>query len=71
MAERTPYYFEVYKDREGKIRWRFWAPNSRIMADSGQGYARKQSCIDAINEICREARGGVSIVTHISAAQAA
>jgi uncharacterized protein YegP (UPF0339 family) len=71
MAEHTPYYFEVYKDRERKFRWRFWAPNGRIMADSGQGYVRKQDCIDGINELCREAKGGISIVYHSSAASAA
>lgn len=62
MATRTPYYFEVYKDREAKFRWRFLAPNSRIMADSGQGYVSKESCTKAINEIVREAKGGISIV---------
>jgi uncharacterized protein len=62
VMAHTPYYFEVYKDRVGKYRWRFWAPNTRIMADSGQGYVRKESCIEAINEIVREAKGGLSIV---------
>jgi len=71
MAAHTPYYFEVYKDRESKIRWRFWAPNGRIMADSGQGYSTKQACIHGINELCQQAVGGVSIVTHTSAANAA
>lgn len=68
MAGHTPYYFEVYRDRERKFRWRFWAPNNRIMADSGQGYTTKQSCTDAINEIVQKAIGGLSIVYHASAA---
>ena len=71
MAARTPYYFEVYKDAAGKFRWRFWAPNGRIMADSGQGYVRRDSCIDGINELCQQAVGGISIVFDASAAKAA
>jgi uncharacterized protein YegP (UPF0339 family) len=71
MAAHTPYYFEVYGDAAGKLRWRFWAPNGRIMADSGQGYARKQSCIAGINELSAETVAGVSIVYHPSAASAA
>lgn len=71
MPARTAYYFEVYKDVTGKFRWRFWAPNNRIMADSGQGYVRKDSCIEGINEIVSQAVGGVSIVYDASAAKAA
>lgn len=61
-AGRTPYYFEVYQDTAGKFRWRFWAPNSRIMADSGQGYVDRDDCVAGINTLCREAVGGLTIV---------
>lgn len=68
MAARTPYFFFVYKDKVGEYRWRFYAPNNRIMADSGEGYKNKADCIDGINTLCREATDGVSIVFHESAA---
>lgn len=70
MAGHTPYYFEVYKDAALKFRWRFWAPNGRIMADGGQGYATKQGCVDGINELCSQAVAGVSI-DYAPSAQAA
>lgn len=61
MAVRTPYFFFVYKDGIGEYRWRFYAPNNRIMADSGEGYKNKADCIAAINTLCREATDGVAI----------
>jgi len=42
------YKFIVYKDKKGEWRWRMQAPNGRIMADSGEGYVYKNSCIKAI-----------------------
>lgn len=33
----------VYRDRSGEWRWRLRASNSRIIADSGEGYKRKSS----------------------------
>lgn len=38
---RATYTVDVYRDRRGKYRWRFRAPNGNVMADSGQGYARR------------------------------
>lgn len=32
---------ELYTDRRGKHRWRLRARNGRIVAESGQGYARR------------------------------
>jgi len=61
IVARTPYFFFVYKDRAGEFRWRFYAPNHRIMADSGEGYATKDGCVAAINTVVREAVGGVTI----------
>jgi len=65
---RTPYFFFVYRDRVGAYRWRFYAPNNRIMADSGEGYTSKLGCIAAINTICRETKNGLTIEEDESAA---
>ena len=35
---------ELYRDDDGKHRWRIIASNGRILADSGEGYARSIDC---------------------------
>lgn len=40
--------FYVYQDRVGEWRWQLKAANGRIIADSGEGYTTKQSCLDGI-----------------------
>ena len=61
-AERTGYYFELYKDSKDKYRWRFWAPNGRSMADSGEGYEDRTECIAAIDRLCTVAQRGPTIL---------
>ena len=41
--EASTYRFEIYRDAKGEYRWRFVAPNGRIMADSGEGYKTKEA----------------------------
>ena len=41
------YKFQVYKDTKGEWRWRF-EYNSKIMADSGEGYAKKRNAKRAL-----------------------
>jgi uncharacterized protein len=42
-------YYEVYKDRSGNWRWRYVsASNSKIVADSAEGYANKSDCLHGI-----------------------
>lgn len=36
--------FEVYQDDAEEWRWRLRATNGEPIADSGEGYASKQSC---------------------------
>jgi uncharacterized protein len=43
--------FVIYQDAAKEWRWRLWAPNNRVMADSGEGYKHKDDCIDAIKLI--------------------
>lgn len=44
------YKFELYKDNEGKSRFRFVAPNGETMFQ-GQGYSSKASAKNAIASI--------------------
>jgi uncharacterized protein YegP (UPF0339 family) len=44
---RTP-KFEIYRDSKSEFRWRLKAPNGRIIAESGEGYKRKEACEDAL-----------------------
>lgn len=36
---------EIYKDNEGKWRWRATAANGNIVAGSTQGYVNKADCV--------------------------
>ena len=38
----------VYKDRSGQWRWQLVANNSKIIADSGEGYFNKADCLHGI-----------------------
>lgn len=49
------YEFYRYMDNAREWRWRFKAPNGKIMADSGEGYTTLASCNEAIDVIKREA----------------
>jgi uncharacterized protein YegP (UPF0339 family) len=51
----TGYEFYRYIDRAGEWRWRFKAPNGRIMADSAEGYSSLDAVNNAIAVIKREA----------------
>ena len=41
--------FYVYQDRSGEWRWYLKSSNGRKIADSGEGYVSKQSCLDGID----------------------
>ena len=41
VAERPKMKLEIYEDDQGYWRWRFRAKNSRIVAESGEGFAKK------------------------------
>lgn len=36
--------FHLYRDKRGEYRWRLRSRNSKIIADSGEGYTAKESC---------------------------
>lgn len=39
---------EIFKDKKNEYRWRLYSPNGRIMADSGEGYTRRDNLNRAI-----------------------
>ena len=47
--------FEVYKDKEGKYRFRLKAANGEIIAAASQGYSTKQSCLNGIESVKKNA----------------
>ena len=49
-----PYKFEVTKDKAGKFRFNFKAPNGQVMFTS-QGYAQKSSAMKTIESIKKNA----------------
>jgi uncharacterized protein YegP (UPF0339 family) len=46
--------FEVYQDKKGEWRWKFRASNSKIIADSGEGYKDKKDCLHGIDLFKKE-----------------
>ncbi len=36
--------FELYRDAAGEWRWRLRAANGGVVADSAEGYARREDC---------------------------
>jgi uncharacterized protein YegP (UPF0339 family) len=42
---------EIYTDDQGEYRWRLQDDNNRIIADSAEGYTRKDSVEDAIPNV--------------------
>jgi uncharacterized protein YegP (UPF0339 family) len=51
------YFFWVYLDAASRWRWRLYAPNEEILADSGQSFATKESCERNIALVKRVAPG--------------
>ncbi len=51
--------FRVYQDNGGYWRWRLFAGNNRIVADSGEGYVHKQDCLYGISLV--QGSGGAPV----------
>lgn len=49
MAEGKKIHF--YQDKAGEHRWSVYAPNGRIVADSGEGYHNYADCEKEANEL--------------------
>ena len=46
--QRRTLRFEVYRDKAGEYRWRLLASNREVVADSGEGYTRREDAHRAI-----------------------
>lgn len=47
-----PYVISIYRDRSGEYRWRMKRRRGgRILADSGEGYARRSDCRRAVSSL--------------------
>jgi uncharacterized protein len=53
--------YVMYKDNAGYWRWRLFAANNKILADSGEGYYNKADCEHGINLV--KASAGAPIRT--------
>jgi uncharacterized protein YegP (UPF0339 family) len=49
--------FLMTKDKAGEWRWALVAGNNQTIADSGEGYVRRDGCLDAIGRVKRDAPG--------------
>jgi uncharacterized protein len=47
--------FELYKDAKGEYRWRLVASNGQIIANSGEGYKAKDSALNGIESVKKNA----------------
>jgi len=45
------YRITTYQDRAGQWRWRMRASNGKIVADSAEGYTRRDSCERAAKRV--------------------
>lgn len=57
--------FVYYKDVVGEWRWNLVSSNGNIIADSGQGYKSKQSCLEGISLVQSEANDATVIAARI------
>lgn len=44
-------YFELYQDKAKKWRWRIKARNGQVLGDSGEGYATRSNCQEAVDRL--------------------
>ena len=47
--------FELHKDHAGEWRWRLRATNGNVVADSAEGYRRREDCERGIELVKRSA----------------
>jgi len=52
------YKYEIYKDKSGQFRFRFKAPNGKVMF-SGDGYKTKIAVMKSVESIKKNAVDGV------------
>ena len=55
--------FELYRDSGGEWRWRLRVPNGNVIADSAEGYVRREDCEHGIALIRKSADATVVDMT--------
>ena len=63
VSEDSGYYFEVYRDARNRFRWRFWAPEGRLMAESTEAYDDRAACLCAIDCLRTATQAGLTVVS--------
>ena len=53
----TPYFFCVSQDTIGEFRWRFYGPDTQVIAVSGEAYADKDDCVASLNLVATHGSG--------------
>jgi uncharacterized protein YegP (UPF0339 family) len=59
MAAKRRYV--VFKDAKQEWRWRYYAPNNKIIASSGEGYKNRGDCLNAIKLLKRSFFSAVEV----------
>ncbi len=52
-----PKQFVIYTDSKGEWRWQLYAANSKLIADSGEGYKDKRDCVHGARLVADVASG--------------
>ncbi len=47
-------HFQIYRALDG-YRWRLWAANNRIVAESGEAYNTHEGAVNAVNWVKEQA----------------
>jgi len=55
--------FELYRDAKGEWRWRLRARNGEVIADSGEGYVRREDCEHGIALVRQSAEARIEDMT--------
>jgi uncharacterized protein YegP (UPF0339 family) len=42
---------EIYKDNSGEFRWRLKSSNGQSIANGGEGFKEKRSCLESIESV--------------------
>lgn len=53
--------FHIYRDHVGHYRWRLVARNGKTVADSGEGYKRRASCLRTLESMTRHIATGADV----------
>lgn len=50
---KSPYVAQIYKDAADEWRWRFLAPNGKVIADGSEGYTRIHGARRAVTRLLK------------------